>query len=285
MPEADRTGNLGQKRKVMGCGMFAFVDESGYPRSTDSTLRPTLATVCIRPQDLRDITREIYQMKERLWGPGGPELHGTRFIRPRTLNDRTKKNTIDRAFSIMNGYTQLRVFAVVMERPSLPVPEASGRVGYHYFHVMRRIHLYADQLYHRESQATALILFDERDAKQDQQLSEAILNLLYGTHQRGLLNRILEMPVFVDSTINPGIQLADLVASVLRRYYEAGLDHRDPASSFEEWISTLHSNIRQRTQDFPRSETGGGTTYGIYTMSDRTLQEHAARVASQGDPL
>lgn len=255
--------------------MFAFVDESGYPRPTDPTRRPTLAAVCVRPSDLRRMSREIYRMKERIWGPNGPELHGARLIRERTMRDESKMKVVNDAISILPGTPQLAVFSVVMFRPDQPIPDAPSRVGYQYFHLIRRVHLYADQIYRRESGGTALLLFDERDAKQDRQLSEAILNLLYGTQHKGLLNRILEMPVFVDSSVTPGVQLADLVASIIRVYHEADLDTRSPASSFETWIATLYQEIQGKTRDFPGTEAGAGRTYGIYRMSPEVFRSQA----------
>ncbi|MHB8348686.1 MAG: hypothetical protein ACYDHM_16420, partial [Acidiferrobacterales bacterium] len=121
-----------------------------------TTTRPALAAVCILPNDVRDITRDLYRLKMDLWGPDAPELHAKRFITKRAVRDNNKKETVDRAIQIMGGYRALRVFSVVMEKPNKPLPEAPGKVGYHYFHILKRIHMYADLVYSGRSQETAL---------------------------------------------------------------------------------------------------------------------------------
>ena len=43
--------------------MLAFIDESGYPRPTDSTKNPILLAVCIHESDIKPITNQIYKQK------------------------------------------------------------------------------------------------------------------------------------------------------------------------------------------------------------------------------
>ena len=40
--------------------MLTFIDESGYPRPTDSTRNPILLGVCIHENDIKPITNQIY---------------------------------------------------------------------------------------------------------------------------------------------------------------------------------------------------------------------------------
>lgn len=41
--------------------MLVFIDESGYPRPTDSTKNPILLGVCIHENDIKPITNQIYK--------------------------------------------------------------------------------------------------------------------------------------------------------------------------------------------------------------------------------
>jgi hypothetical protein len=43
--------------------MLTFIDESGYPRPTDSTKNPILLGVCIHENDIKPITNQIYKLK------------------------------------------------------------------------------------------------------------------------------------------------------------------------------------------------------------------------------
>ncbi len=42
--------------------MLVFIDESGYPRPTDSTNNPVLLGVCIHENDIKPITNQIYKL-------------------------------------------------------------------------------------------------------------------------------------------------------------------------------------------------------------------------------
>ena len=45
--------------------MLTFIDESGYPRPTDSTRNPILLGVCIHENDIKPITNQIYKVNPR----------------------------------------------------------------------------------------------------------------------------------------------------------------------------------------------------------------------------
>lgn len=48
--------------------MLTFIDESGYPRPTDSTQNPILLGVCIHENDIKPITNQIYKLKDSIYG-------------------------------------------------------------------------------------------------------------------------------------------------------------------------------------------------------------------------
>lgn len=48
--------------------MLTFIDESGYPRPTDSTKNPILLSVCIHENDIKPITNQIYKLKDSIYG-------------------------------------------------------------------------------------------------------------------------------------------------------------------------------------------------------------------------
>ncbi|MCI9327706.1 MAG: DUF3800 domain-containing protein [Lachnospiraceae bacterium] len=50
---------------------------------------------------------------------------------------------------------------------------------------------------------------------------------------------ILEMPLFVSSSVTPAIQFADIFAGIVRHYYENKLDMKEPESDFHLWIDSL----------------------------------------------
>ncbi len=50
---------------------------------------------------------------------------------------------------------------------------------------------------------------------------------------------ILEMPLFVSSSVTPAIQFADIFAGIVQHYYENKLDMKEPESDFHLWIDSL----------------------------------------------
>ena len=73
--------------------MLVFIDESGYPRPTDSTKNPILLGVCIHENDIKPITNQIYKLKETIYGKQD-EIKSTKLIREATITkNRTNNKT------------------------------------------------------------------------------------------------------------------------------------------------------------------------------------------------
>ena len=64
--------------------MLTFIDESGYPRPTDSTKNPILLGVCIHENDIKPITNQIYKLKDSIYGKQD-EIKSTKLIREATI--------------------------------------------------------------------------------------------------------------------------------------------------------------------------------------------------------
>lgn len=78
--------------------MLTFIDESGYPRPTDSTLNPVLLGICIHENDIKPITI--------------------------TKNRTNNKTYVEGMIDIITSY-DTAIFAIIMDRPdeSIVVPE------------------------------------------------------------------------------------------------------------------------------------------------------------------
>ena len=62
-------------------------------------------------------------------------------------------------------------------------------------------------------------------------------------------HHILEMPLFVSSSVTVSIQLADIFAGILRHYYENQLDIVEPVTDFQKWIAELHEKLLSHTEN------------------------------------
>jgi len=81
-------------------------------------------------------------------------------------------------------------------------------------------------------------------------------------------DRILEMPLFVNSAVTPAIQIADIFAGIIRHYYENGLDllaKNKITDPFESWLNSLFLQIEHRTENLKQTSSGF-IEYGFYKI-------------------
>lgn len=156
----------------------------------------------------------------------------------------------------MQGYN-VSVFAAVMHRPDTETPkERPNNLPLRYKYLLERVSYFA-----YEKNSMALLVYDE-DAK-DKVIWRSINNYLF-KHPAGKRLNILEMPLFVKSVITPGVQVADLMAGIIRHYFEKELDRKEPENSFEEWIKELFTMVSKLSFDYHNER--GTTNYGIFFM-------------------
>jgi len=240
--------------------MLVFIDQSGVIHKNDCTTRPVLLALCMMEYQVGDFTRKIHNIKEHIFGlddENNPrEIKSVDLLNPKSLTTRTNnKKFADEIISLAAAYSAT-VFAAVMEKPDTEIKESRNLLPNRYRYLFERIDDRAKKV-----GAHALLIFDE-DAK-DKLLWRAINNYLF-KHNIGRQLRILEMPLFVKSITTPGVQVADLMAGIVRHYHEKDLGRQAPANDFEGWIAQLYSVVASLSYDHrsPR----GSTNYGIFFM-------------------
>ena len=78
-----------------------------------------------------------------------------------------------------------------------------------------------------------------------------------------------ESPFFVDSKFTPGIQVADMVAGVIRIYHERRLNEGVPdVDEFLSAINRRYEAIRRKSMNLSLPATAQ-PLYGIYFMPER----------------
>ncbi len=85
------------------------------------------------------------------------------------------------------------------------------------------------------------------------------------------MQHIVPNPLFVDSSLTPGIQIADMCAYVLRICYERNLFA--DRSVFEPYLAKIKrfgAVVRSKTIDYPKDD--GGSWRGITTMDAARFQ-------------
>ena len=225
--------------------MLVFVDESGYPRPTDTTVNPVLLGVCIHESDIKAITNYIYKLKDSLYGKQD-EIKSTNVIREATI---LKNRTINKAYAegivdIVSKYNVV-VFAIIMEKPDKAIITPDQHLPKQYYLLQKKIEFYCRS----HNLGKAIMIFDEIHEGVDRKIAEAFTGFLFRTNLGRSFENLLEMPLFVSSAVTPAIQIADIYAGIVRHCYERGLDHNQAKTEYEEWIKKLFDNIISHTEN------------------------------------
>ena len=225
--------------------MLVFIDESGYPRPTDSTKNPVLFGICIHEQDIKAITNQIYKLKDSLYGKQD-EIKSTKLIREATI---TKNRTINKAYTegmveIATSYDTV-MFAVIMDRPQSCIVVPEQHLPRQYYLLLKKIEFYC----RRHHQGKAMLIFDEIHEEADRKIADALTGFLFKTNLGRSFDHILEMPLFVSSSVTPSVQFADIFAGITRHYYEQGLDSREPETEFQKWLYELYGKLYSHTEN------------------------------------
>lgn len=157
--------------------MLVFIDESGYPRPSDSTQNPVLLGVCIHENDIKPITNQIYKLKDSIYGKQD-EIKSTKLIREATI---MKKRTNNKAYvegmvNMISAYN-VAVFAIIMDKPKeiFNVPEQ--HLPKQYYLLLKKVEFYCK----RHHYGKAMMIFDEIHEEADRKIAEAMTGFLFRT--------------------------------------------------------------------------------------------------------
>lgn len=251
--------------------LFAFMDESGHPHPNDRASRPVLVSVCINAHELRVISIELFKLKRRILqrDQGDFEAKAKRLITRATFRNRPEKREFVESFFEMCRNLPLVIFAEIMERPQSPPPTDIGFLPMQFRHLLYRI----NRLLDLETERSLGAIFFDGDGSQYSKLSVRFSNWLYRSRGGQSLVNLVDSPFFVDSRFTSGIQIADMVASVLRIYEENELFRWAPTGDdFLSAISRYYSIIREKTKDL-EAPAGDFIWYGFNRMPERLHYE------------
>lgn len=239
--------------------MLAFIDESGHPHPNDPAFRPVLLSLCFSETESRRITRLIYALKKRWLSSPDQELHARSILNPRTFRRiPEKRELVEQIFDNLR-HLPIGIFAVVMERPQAFIPTEEGKLGKQHRFLIERVNKYCEA-FHPDEQA--ILVFDGQDQRADAALSSSLNNFVFRSDAGKALSHIVDTPFFVSSAIVTGIQLADLAAAVVRRYYELDGQNGRSDEVFAAAIRRYYGVIQEKTHEFDNDF--GTTDYGIY---------------------
>ena len=225
--------------------MLAFIDESGYPHPNDSSTRPVVVAVCIEEEDLRLVSGRLHALKRDLLKRERMELKGVNLLNRRTF--RRKQDYVsflEEFFGNLLNNLPITVFGITMQAPFEDSGKDDSLLANRFRYLVQRIQLLAE-----EQNKMAVIMFDG-SANLYGGIGWQFNSYLYRSEEGRACDRITDAPSFVDSQTSAGIQIADMVASVIRQYQEAELFRTPPPPgdaylyAIRRWYDIIEQNTR-----------------------------------------
>ena len=202
--------------------MLAFIDESGHPHPNDKNRRPVVVAACFSERDSRRISGRIHAMKRDLLNSERIELKGVKLLNRRT--HRVKPDYLGFLEEFFSNLLNLPItlFAIIMEAPFGAGEQQDDFLPDRFRFLIQRIELLAET-----NDEMATIMFDGHPNLYGG-LGWKFNSFLYRHEEGRACTHITDVPAFVDSETSAGIQIADMVASVIRQYESADLFRNAP---------------------------------------------------------
>lgn len=229
-----------------------YCDESGNPGGHDHRFF-VLAGIAVHEKQAWWISKELDTIAAKFNSatPQEVELHGNpmqggkKFWRDIPTSER--RQAIKDALGILaTSHSTNRIFACVIEKASAspldPVSLAFEQVSSRFDMFLTRLHI------RKNDSQRGLMIFDKSTYESTIQALATLFR--EQGHTYGKLRNLAEVPLFIDSRASRMIQLADLVAYALFRYYELGDD------SYYQVIQN-------------RFDSDGGIQHGFWTNSPK----------------
>lgn len=114
--------------------MLVYIDESGHPHPQDPSRNPVLLAVCISRSDVNQVARQLYTIKRHAINNPDFELKANKILNRRTFRRiPEKRELIEQVFDMARNLP-IKVFGVIMERPSRAIKRLDGLLpNYHRF--------------------------------------------------------------------------------------------------------------------------------------------------------
>ncbi len=221
---------IGPDGNIGGDRMLVYLDES-YRQEGTPNCKSTSAAVCIQEDRYREFDTDLYKLKKLYWkiqSPSDLELKGRLLLSERAITLPKNREFMRQLIALMKEYSVVP-FAVVQDG-YLSLAMIKDRFPGIYRAILRRVDRLMEEKFSNDH---AVVFFDEIDHGMNQKIAVSFNNFLF-RHSSGMhFRHILPVPNFSDSSVTPGIQLADVLAYCVNERYVGRRGH------LEEYFSQL----------------------------------------------
>ncbi len=255
--------------------MLAFIDESGTIHPNDPSPVSALLAVCMAERTHRGVSRQIHSAKRTALGRDDAyELKAGELIKEKTFRRvLEKKELVETIFDLLSRL-DITIFAIIVPRPTRPLNIPPGHLPAPHRYLLQRVNALAEEM-----KQEAILVYDGKGMNvQGWNMSACISHYIFKVAEyNNILRRIVDTALFVDSQVTPGIQLADLAASVVRQYEQHGLFMGvPPGNPYLSALNRFYSTIKEKTRNDLQSDYGH-QLYGFYKCREEQLYQREER--------
>lgn len=205
-----------------------YIDEAGSTEPYSIPIQPStgetaifcLFALAMPLGDWRDFDRDYLRLKLHFFAPElnrtskRPEqweVKGNDLCSPRNRDSQRRHAFLREVFDLCERYQAAAFGVTFLKDPIAPMPaEARYCMGLQYLAERFNIYLQENEVFDH-----GVLIADTRLAQLNFNVGVSYLSFVFG-HQTGrLLTRLMEAPLFAESRLTAGLQIADNIASVL----------------------------------------------------------------------
>lgn len=143
------------------------------------------------------------------------EVKGNYLLSPANRDSSRNRAFLKRTLNLCDGLGGAAFSIVILKNPTNPSPHKTV-YGCALQYLVERFHMFLED---GPGDQSGILIADSRSRELDTQLARSHLSFIFG-HETGRgYHRILEAPLFADSKLTVGLQVADIVGSAVRAFY------------------------------------------------------------------
>ena len=177
---------------------------------------PSVVAACIQDRHARTMAGRLHGLKRDVLGKERMEMKGVKLINRATFRRRHMEVAFVEEFFSALLNLPITVFAMIMERPTEAPDPNDMKLPDQFRFLTQRVQLLAES---KEEMAT--LLFDGSPGQLGG-LSFKFGAFLYRSEEGRACINITDTPFFGDSRASAGVQIADMIASVIRQLRRGG---------------------------------------------------------------
>ena len=254
-------------RSILSTVVF-YTDESGSteaftePLQTGSTPIFTITSIALPLTEWRQFDRKYNNLKEHFFPEilarkgrkEDIEIKGNDLTSPRNKESERRQNFLKQVFALLYKF-DAKIFSVTFVK-SKDNPISSRSMYTHGFQIL--LERFNDYIKTSEKFDSGIIICDSRAGTMkgqglDKEVAQSYQSYIFGNEKGKKCTYMQEAPLFADSKITVGLQLADIISSVIYtnhyNYYSSTIEGAVDYSHMQKWWPKVISLEYKKCKD------------------------------------